>query len=591
MKRNLIFVLFLNILAAPLMAAIAFQPANPLPGQDISFTIQQSSLLAFNVLSWDFGDRTIRAVNNRTIQHTYNQAGSYTVKVRFKYLLGSDVLTETQVVNVNEHRQIVAAPDRGQPGQSVSFQALNFFSEQLSWDFGDGHSARTGHSASHVYGAPGTYPVRVREQSGDNPVTISKTVIIADNRTISVSPAAPAPGQKVNFKAQNHVADCVLWNFGDGSGNIRGTQAISHSYSRPGTYPVSARDYCGDAQPVTVNVTVKENRRIEFQPSPARAGEPVNFTARNFASPCIVWQFSDGGAPVSGQAAQAHTFANPGSYRVAAIDDCGRGGAPRVELTVVVDPGVQPAPSLLITHVHLHFEDESARKQVTVEERNLQAVADLQYQGTGSLMLEWLVDGQPLAGQTLPLTAAGQSTLKSGLTPPLPTRAPGRHRVTLRLLSPRQALQIPTIEYTVIPATPLSQGPRVTSVSPSVIHQDREYLLKLKGENFDSQTRFDPGAGIAPRGQPLIVSSQEAELKVFASREISEGLRLIKAWNAQGDSTGPGKLFVERLSETLSNEISLPCPDVSQIQKMLIQGLRPDSYYSSSGEQNRSDPH
>jgi len=669
MKKIKLSTMLLLIMALPIMATISYLPVNPLPGQNVGFTMQISSRLSFSVISWNFGDGTVQTVNSKTAMHSYKQAGTYTVQVRYKFLINSNILTDTQTITITERRQILAIPNPAKPGQSIAFQAQNFYSDGLLWDFGDGQTGLTGSTAHHSYTNPGSYQVRVKEQSGDNPVTITTTVTITDNRVIAFSPAKPSPGQAISFQAQNFLDACVMWNFGDGSGNIQGTttmshrysnpgtfqvsardhcgnsqpitatvsvtenrsivylpknpktgQAISfnarnfaaacimwdfgdgsgniqgtsamnHSYNRAGTYRVSARDYCGDSQPITITLTVSENRRIVVNQSPLYAGEPIYFMTQNFTNPCVMWNFGDGTALVSGQASEAHTFKNPGSYRVLAIDDCGRRGAPQAVLTVNVILGQGPQAPFRITYIKLHFEDGSTSKQIDRGFADLQAVADIKFQGTGSLMLQWLVNGQVLTSRSVPMNFAGQSTIKSGLVPPLPSQALGRHRVSLKILSPQQTLDIPSIEYTVILGASLVEAPRVTAVFPPVIHQDQEILLKLKGEHFDNQTQFNPGVGIAPIGQAFIISSEEAELKVFASREISEGPRLIKAQNKQGSSNGPGKVFVERLSEPMSVDINLPCPDTQNIAKMTLQNLRPDSYYKTTGEQNHSSPH
>ena len=592
MKKRTLLIALLPFLAVHALATITLQPAQPLPGQSIELKFQSTGSLSTQVVSWNMGDGTLLTTSNKTIRHTYKQAGTYTVKVQYKTLMGmiGNTLTDTRTVQVVERRRIIATPAVPGPGQVVSLQALHCFSDRLMWDFGDGQVTRTSHSCTHSYQNPGTYQIKVREQSGDNPVTIQKTLSVVNNRSITFTPANPAPGQAVNFKAKKFTAGCVLWNFGDGSGNIRGQKAAAHTFSTPGSFQVSARDNCGDSAPITRTLQVTENRQVVYSPqnpacgqvvtfkaqrfnagcvlwdfgdnsgqtrgqqsathtfsspgtfqisardncgdappitasiqirqcrsievsqSPVRTGQAIDFSARNFTHPCVDWNFGDGGSPVQGQALQAHIFQKPGTYRITATDDCGRPGAPGAEITLNVLPGISVQPSLRVSNVRIHFENGKTHTRIPQGNLTLQAVAELKTMGTGSLTLQWLVDGQLLNRRTVPVTISGQTLIHSGLTPPLPTQRPGRHKVTLRFLTPRQPVAVPTIEYTV--------------------------RLAPAAEESKPEVRMEPPAA-----------------------EIRQG------------------------------EIILDCPDTSQIEGITISDLRPNSIHIGTGEQNHSNPH
>ena len=594
MKRWILFIGWISLFTTWVWCAIDFQPANPLPGQSVKITLTPAGPLTYRVLSWNLGDGTVSTINSKEFTHIYRNAGAFTVTVQYKSLFGmsAPTLTETKVLQVVERRRIQFSPGSPGPGQAVNLEALNFFSDRLLWIFGDGQETQTGHRCSHVYTQAGNYTIKVREYSGDSPVTIQATIAIRDRRAVSFSPQNPLPGQSVNFQSKQFLSNCVIWNFNDQTGNQRGHKSIqhafaapgtyqvtardqcgdapavttavqvretrrltaspsapecgekvmfkaqgfltpcvvwtfndqtgnvtggqstAHTFSRPGTYQVSARDQCGDGPPITTSIQVQECRSISIEPGPVRSGQAVTFTAKGFTNPCVEWHFNDGGQPERGQASQAHTFTNPGTYRVTARDDCGRPGAPQAELTVNVIPGLAtaPAPTFKVTRVRLRFLKGGTRARVSQGDPTLQAVADLTVSSSGAMTYQWLVNGLPLPLRSVSVPVAGNVRLISGLTPPLPTRNLGRHRVSLKLISPAQALTVPEIAYTV--------------------------FLKAAKKSIKPKPE---------KTQPII--------------------------------------------EIIRREIVLPCPDTNDVDLLTITQLRPDAYFSSTGEQNRSNPH
>lgn len=239
-------------------------------------------------------------------------------------------------------------------GDTLSFTPSNkVFSSAYSanWNFGDGttHSTTSGmDTVTHSYASPGSYTVQVVGQfSTTGPITEKVTVRIeqpVNNRYIEVEPDQPVVGEPATFRAYNfNTPDGIVWNMGDGTilsiksrgqrfrGNrpgqekfrragIMGTSVVTHTYSAPGNYTVTASDnYGDDSSPVRINITVRlPDRGITYTPLQPLAGAPVQFNFINSLSNRIDWNFGDGTTITGGSTTVTHVFNNAGTYTVTA---------------------------------------------------------------------------------------------------------------------------------------------------------------------------------------------------------------------------------------------------------------------------------
>jgi chitodextrinase len=125
-----------------------------------------------------------------------------------------------------------------------------------SWDFGDGARA-TGQRATHSYGPPGTYVVRltVTDFVGRSATTsLTVKVSLASDPTsadFTYSPDSPVSvGTGVTFDGsksrapQNSVITRYEWTFGDTTTvYTSGSPVITHTYAAPGNYIVTLKVY------------------------------------------------------------------------------------------------------------------------------------------------------------------------------------------------------------------------------------------------------------------------------------------------------------------------------------------------------------
>ncbi len=234
---------------------IQASPAQPAAGQQTQFTAVNFNTP--NNIRWEMGDGTIlsranirRAQGQSTVTHTYAAAGTYTVKA---YDWDGDMKTTpvTLVVNVTRPvRAIAYTPAVPRVDEPVYFTALNFFSQSIDWNFGDGTVVAGGSTMQmHRYQSPGTFTVSANESAaGANlgPVTTSINVL-PENRSISLSAPQVKVNEELTITAHNFRADFIWWDFGDGT-QRSGFHEERHTYTRPGTFTITARDENGQSQ-------------------------------------------------------------------------------------------------------------------------------------------------------------------------------------------------------------------------------------------------------------------------------------------------------------------------------------------------------
>lgn len=181
-------------------------------------------------------------------------------------------------------------------------------------------------------------------------ILVAAAPLLAD--TVSYNPAAPSVEQNVNFRyvPTATVANPIRWDFGDGTVSLSpaGTLTASHAYMAAGVYTVRAQIQVVAANPpvIRTTVTVVERRTVTFTPPNPMVGQPVTFTANNFFSASLRWDFDDA-APFNGGPRQVHAFGTAGTHRVVVKDWDGRSAAPIVASLVVGGP--PPVPSIAFT--------------------------------------------------------------------------------------------------------------------------------------------------------------------------------------------------------------------------------------------------
>lgn len=146
--------------------------------------------------AWSFGDGA--TASGATSAHTYAQAGTYTVTLTVTDGSGATAVKTEQVTVTGgggpANQPPVAEFAATSDGLSVLVDASASSDADgevvgYSWDFGDGGTA-SGVGASHVYTAPGTYPVTLTVVDDDGASTTRVRDVVATNPGPAVEPIA-----------------------------------------------------------------------------------------------------------------------------------------------------------------------------------------------------------------------------------------------------------------------------------------------------------------------------------------------------------------------------------------------------------------
>jgi PKD repeat protein len=231
----------------PPQAVISPPPAPIEAGRLVNFdgSGSQSGDQPIAGYTWDFGDRSPSA-SGPTVQHTYNQAGTYDVTLTVTDDQGTPNTTSVQVtVNpapttqpaVQPPQAVISAPTSetsANVGDTITFDGSGSVVQgqniSYAWDFGDGTQGN-GPSVDHAYSGAATYNVTlvVTNESGTNKATVQLTIKAAaqSQPTPAPTPAPQPPQPVIDYE----------WDFGDGTTDNSG-MGVGHSYSVAGKYTI-----------------------------------------------------------------------------------------------------------------------------------------------------------------------------------------------------------------------------------------------------------------------------------------------------------------------------------------------------------------
>ena len=235
----------------------------------------------------------------------------------------------------------VLAVDRveGTAPLNVRFDASASYDEDgivttFAWTFDDGTSAH-GATISHTFPIPGIYSVELTVLDDDGHSDIAAQTIVVHELAVpptavfSAAPSTAAIGEPVAFDASASFDPdgrilSYLWDFGDGS--TGSGVSIAHSFSSPGTFPVTLivvdDDDAQSSHALSVFVADTSAAPVAsftIAPESAGPGETVRFDASGSydADGKIAtsrWTFGDG---QTGEGAVVeHAYAANGTYRV-----------------------------------------------------------------------------------------------------------------------------------------------------------------------------------------------------------------------------------------------------------------------------------
>lgn len=181
----------------PIVPQFVFTPTAPQAFDPVVFNASASTRNGTPCLdqcgyTWTFGDGT--SANGRVVDKVYQSAGQYLVYLRVSDAFGVQVDSAPQIINVGASTAITGvltvSPTPVRVGVSSQISALGLSGPspivEYRFSFGDASPDQVGVSATatHTYGAVGTYTVRV---------TVRDAVGRTATFTLAVAVTAPAP--------------------------------------------------------------------------------------------------------------------------------------------------------------------------------------------------------------------------------------------------------------------------------------------------------------------------------------------------------------------------------------------------------------
>ncbi len=175
--ENTTYIFELDPAMSPL--PVAEFTGNPVSGTaplTVNFTDQSTN----NPVSWqwNFGDGSTSTQQNP--QHTYQNAGTYTVALTVTNSHGSDTETKTNYIEITQAGSAPVAEFTGNPVSGTAPLTVNFTDQSSNsptswnWNFGDGNSSNQ-QNPGHTYQNAGSYTVALTATNSHGQDTETKT--------------------------------------------------------------------------------------------------------------------------------------------------------------------------------------------------------------------------------------------------------------------------------------------------------------------------------------------------------------------------------------------------------------------------------
>ena len=302
-------------------------PAGICINGNIPFTDTSSTDGIHNIIQWiwSYGDGAIDTLITAPFNHTYNTAGSFTVKLTLKDDFGCyDTLVKPNAVLItNPKANFITLDTLKCANSNVQFTnqsqgvGLNY-----KWNFGDGDSSSVENSI-HAYAVTGQYTIQL---SLSDIFGCTDTLVKPFYVRIANSAA------KFDFVQGDSIGLCypffvvvsntsintesISWSFGDGG--FSNNNSPSHFYNQPGSYSLVLKAFgfgnCVDS--VKTNVVVRgPTGTFTYVPQKFCSPAVVTFKANTLNNATFFWDFSDGVTQATSDSIVTHPYLASGLFR------------------------------------------------------------------------------------------------------------------------------------------------------------------------------------------------------------------------------------------------------------------------------------
>jgi gliding motility-associated-like protein len=207
--------------------------------------------------------------------------------------------------------------------------------QKYIWDFNDGSAPVTTlvPTVSHTFNTIGLYRVKlisVDSNSCNIADTSYVTMRVRDDEVamgydaIKLPPCTSLAYQFVNNSVAKKpfTPTSFRWDFGDGTTQLAGGGAVTHTYAAAGTYNVKLilidTNYCNEPDSLIKQIRIATNVKAQFvTPAIGCAPYTAEFTNTSMGGSSFIWDFGDGTS--STLTDPQHLYNNVGVYRVRLI--------------------------------------------------------------------------------------------------------------------------------------------------------------------------------------------------------------------------------------------------------------------------------
>ena len=226
---------------------------------------------------FSFSDGTVIANEGPTVQHTFDNAGNYSVNVTVVDDIGKSGSTSrsvsVQVDNSAPNAQLTYSTDGLQVTATASGSSdPDNNIDHYYWTYGDGTDEITdGPTTQHTYPSNGTYELTVAvvdaegaEDTAARTVTVEQPTGSAPSASLSVSKDQSSITATASASTDpDGDIDRYEWDFGDGNSTTTDGATVQHTYAENGTYTLTVNvvDSMGNRDTATRSVTISVDRQ------------------------------------------------------------------------------------------------------------------------------------------------------------------------------------------------------------------------------------------------------------------------------------------------------------------------------------------
>ncbi len=348
----------ITIGAAPMAAFMASSTSGCAP-LSVNFTDQSTN--SPSSWSWTFmgGSPGVSSMQNPAV--VYNTPGTYTVVLEATNGSGSNTLTQTSLIVINDSPTAGFTPSIS--GLIATFANSSTGATSYSWDFGDGNMS-TMANPSHTYTSGGSYTVVLTATNACGSQQFTQVISVggAPSAAFTSTTANGCSPLSITFSDMSSGAPSSWsWSFPGGTPSNSTLQNPTIVYSNPGTYDVtlSATNAIGSNSSMQMSYVVVGDVPIAgFMTS--TTGYTVSMNNTSVGGTTYSWTFGDGNSSVD--PSPMHTYTDAGTYTIelTATNTCGS-----QQSTETITIGVAPTAAFGLTNSNgcapltVNFSDQS----------------------------------------------------------------------------------------------------------------------------------------------------------------------------------------------------------------------------------------